>query len=102
MPRHTHPDRERLRRRARMVKAKRDALPDGSRPEARPRLAPPRCDECWTRDELEEFVAVPLHGRREESTLTLCPACLRERSASWRWKWKLTGRELPDREDRAA
>lgn len=77
-------------------------------PRDRPR--PHQCEECGTRRGLGVF-EVTQHStetRRRPTRdplkrkIRLCGECLRDRSATWRWTWKLAGRELPDREDRAA
>lgn len=99
MPRHTHPGRKRARRAFAKLNARQAAEPAG--PRARPHHRPPRCEECCARVTVEQYVATPLVGTRrrdEPRLLLLCPACLRERSASWRWKWRITGRALPEDE----
>lgn len=34
--------------------------------------------------------------------LRLCGRCLRDRGGAWRYRWRIAGRELPERQDRAA
>lgn len=103
MPRHTHPGRARARRSLVRLKARQAKAPAGPSRKARPR--PVRCHECWRTEHVEEYEATPIVGARrrdETATILLCRICLLERSASWRWRVKITGRALPEQEDRAA
>lgn len=102
MPRHTHPGRKRARRAFAKLNARQESRPAG--PRTRPRHRPPRCEECWRTADVEQYEATPLVGTRrrdEPRPILLCRICLLERSASWRWKWKVTGRALPDKEPAA-
>lgn len=54
------------------------------------------CAECETSAvPLLAFEAHDAQDRRP-CVVRLCAACLRDRGAAWRWRWKITGRELPD------
>jgi hypothetical protein len=90
--RHTHPERARRRRRPQRAPAARTA---GGRP-AKQRHRPDRCIECGGARDVTEYQATD-HRGRSPRPLTLCARCLRERGAAWRWRWKISGRGLPDR-----
>lgn len=104
MPRRTHPGRRRARRNFAKLEARRDARPAGPGRRTKPR--PIRCEECWRTEQVEEYGATPLveSSRRPDKprTILLCRICLLERSASWRWRFKISGRALPDQDRRAA
>lgn len=108
MPRHTHPERERRRRRAARARANEREAPPKAPPKDRHR--PDRCEECGTPRNLQALEATEHRsGHRRgpirdpvSRTIVLCGPCSRDRSASWRWRWHLPGRELRDRQDRAA
>lgn len=96
MPRRTHPGRKRARRNFAKLNARQESNPAGRRSRHRP----PRCEECSARENVEQYDATPIVGTRRRPdkprAILLCPACLRERSASWRWHWRITGRALPE------
>ena len=56
----------------------------------------PACAECGTS-------ALPLRAYeahditdRAPCVLRLCERCLRDRGGTWRWRWRIVGRDLPD------
>lgn len=100
MPRHTHPDRERRRRRART----RPLVEPAPKPAPKDRHRPDRCEECGTPRNLQALEATqhrtgPRHRPISDPVtrlIVLCGPCIRDRSASWRWHWRISGRSLPD------
>ena len=102
MPRHTHPERERRRRRRRSRAEALEQLDVAPKP-PKDRHRPDRCEECGTPRDLQALEATEHRAgprRRPISDPTsrvilLCGPCTRDRSASWRWRWHLAGRELP-------